>query len=548
MVGQLPFRIDQFENPGIRDPVADFARVFGELLAGLDPGGGWCQVFWARDPRGMRACVDGTETPPWDVVEALVEDHVARTAPGTEPRQAAAGLRTAYLAALAARDIRPGAAGELARRLPGMVRERERAAARVADLERGLAGADGTAAAHLHGHLAWARDDLRRAEARCAELADRLARLEPGEGYGAEGGPGPVGEWDGGGAAVSGRGGVSVPGRGGASVVDRGGAPVPDRVGAPVPDRGGAPVPEWAGGAAPVPPRTGRRPAGAFPSPREAVSSGRAPEPVRDAAPHSSGPRPAPAREPAQDGSVKPAKSARKRRRSARFAGVDDALVGPGSVLPPSGAPLAAGTTGTREVPTGARFAGSAAHESREASAPDAEGLRRAGELLGRLDRLRAEGREGEAHMLLVDAAHWPPAHVCALGARLAADGLAADWSTVLWEAAALPLPPLTALATALEAAGHQADAARILRQGVVRPLREVAAALADPAVTGVPGALERLAESCVTARSAEDLARIAASAPATLTAPLLAAAARTSEFRHEALTHALRVAGVTGG
>ncbi|SCE23872.1 hypothetical protein GA0115246_112931, partial [Streptomyces sp. SolWspMP-sol7th] len=86
--------------------------------------------------------------------------------------------------------------------------------------------------------------------------------------------------------------------------------------------------------------------------------------------------------------------------------------------------------------------------------------------------------------------------------------------------AAALPLPPLTALATALEAAGHQADAARILRQGVVRPLREVAAALADPAVTGVPGALERLAESCVTARSAEDLARIAASAPATLTAP----------------------------
>uniref|UniRef100_UPI0001FFFBB1 hypothetical protein n=1 Tax=Streptomyces sp. SA3_actF TaxID=682181 RepID=UPI0001FFFBB1 len=476
----------------------------------------------------MRACVDGTETPPWDVVEALVEDHVARTAPGTEPRQAAAGLRTAYLAALAARDIRPGAAGELARRLPGMVRERERAATRVADLERGLAGADGTAAAHLHGHLAWARDDLRRAEARCAELADRLARFEPGEGYGAEGGPGPVGEWDGGGAAVSGRGGVSAPGRGGvsapgrggASVVDRGGAPVPDRVGAPVPDRGGAPVPEWAGGAAPVPPRTGRRPAGASSSPRDAVSSGRAPEPVRDAAPHSSGPRPAPAREPAQDGSVKPAKSARKRRRSARFAGVDDALVGPGSVLPPSGAPLAAGTTGTREVPTGARFAGSAAHESREVSAPDAEGLRRAGELLGPLDRLRAEGREGEAHMLLVDAAHWPPAHVCALGARLAADGLAADWSTVLWEAAALPL---AAPDRARDRAGggrapgrrraHPAAGRRTAPPGGRRGPRR-------PAVTGVPGALERLAESCVTARSAEDLARIAASAPATLTAP----------------------------
>ncbi|WP_433340210.1 hypothetical protein [Streptomyces sp. CA-253872] len=499
MVGQLPFRIDQFENSEVRDPVADFARAFGGLLAGLDPGAGWCEVFWARDPRGMRACVDGTETPPWDVVEALVDDHVARAAPGTDPRQVAAGLRGAYLAALAARDARPGAGAELARRLPRMVRERERAAARVTELERGLAAAEGTAAAHLHGHLAWARDDLRRAEARCGELAERLGRLETPDEYGREAEP----------------------------------------YGARRESGSSARAPR--GAAASFGPR--REPAASYGSPREPGPYG-----TREPAGPGGIPVPEPAPDlPATDAEpAKPVRSPRRRRRSARFAGVDDALVGPGSVLPPSGAPLAAGPA-AREAPTGARFAGGAAAEAREAAAPDAEGLRRAGELLGLLDRLRAEEREGEAHMLLVDAAHWPPAHVLALGSRLADDGLAADWSTVLWEAAALPLPRLTALATALETAGYHADAARILRQGVVRPLREVAAALADPAVTAVPGALDRLADSCVTARSAEDLARIAASAPGTLTAPLLAAAARTSDLRHEALTHALRVAGVAG-
>ncbi|NEA42931.1 hypothetical protein G3I42_27440, partial [Streptomyces sp. SID11385] len=111
---------------------------------------------------------------------------------------------------------------------------------------------------------------------------------------------------------------------------------------------------------------------------------------------------------PAADGSAKPAKARARRRRSARFAGVDDALVEPGSVLPPSGAPSATGA-GTRETLTGARFAGSTAREGGEAFVPDAEGTRRAGELLGLLDRTRAEGREGEAHLLLVDAAHWPP-------------------------------------------------------------------------------------------------------------------------------------------
>jgi hypothetical protein len=479
VVGQLPFRIDQFEDAGAPDPVADFARLFGGLLAVLDPGEGWCQVFWSRDPRGMRACADGTETPPWDVVEALLADRVACAAPGPEPGPAAARLRTAYLAALAARDARPGAAAELARGLPGMARARERASARVTGLESELAGVAGPAAEHLRAHLAWARDDLRRAEARCAELTERLARLAPGGGAGRGG---AHGAGRGSGAAEYG------PGRGAGDA-------------APQPGRRTAPV---------------REPATGGPAPATAAARGLAPA------------------------------ASTRRRRSARFAGVDDALLEPGGVLPPSGAPAAA-TAGAGAAPTGARFAGSAASAGRAAAVPDAEGARRAAELLGRLGSLRAEEREGEAHLLLVEAAHWPPAHVCALGARLGAERLAADWSTVLWEAAALPLPRLTALATALDAAGYGADAARILRQGVVRPFQELAAALADPAVTAVPGARERLADSCVSVRSAEDLARVAAADPGVLTAPLLAAAARASALRHEALTHALRVAGVPG-
>ncbi|MCZ9345734.1 hypothetical protein NGM37_49180, partial [Streptomyces sp. TRM76130] len=68
-VEQLPGRVGQF------------AHYLTGLVALLDRGGGWYAVFWQRDPDGMRACLDGREIPPWDVVEALLRDLAARYAP-----------------------------------------------------------------------------------------------------------------------------------------------------------------------------------------------------------------------------------------------------------------------------------------------------------------------------------------------------------------------------------------------------------------------------------------------------------------------------------
>jgi len=62
--------------------VREFANYLDGLLARLDQGGGWCGVFWQRDPDGMQACLDGREVPPWDVVEALLQDLAAEYGPG----------------------------------------------------------------------------------------------------------------------------------------------------------------------------------------------------------------------------------------------------------------------------------------------------------------------------------------------------------------------------------------------------------------------------------------------------------------------------------
>ncbi|MDG4860800.1 hypothetical protein P8605_21975, partial [Streptomyces sp. T-3] len=59
------------------DQVREFAGYLQGLLARLDQGGGWCGVFWQRDPDGMTACLDGHEVPPWDVVQALLHDLAA---------------------------------------------------------------------------------------------------------------------------------------------------------------------------------------------------------------------------------------------------------------------------------------------------------------------------------------------------------------------------------------------------------------------------------------------------------------------------------------
>src|SRR3954447_23478084 len=102
--------------------VREFARYLNELMNRLDQGGGWCAVFWQRDPDGMRACLDGWEVPPWDVVDALLQDLAAAYGPGVAAPEAERA-RALHGASLAAYDARPGGRDALGDRLDVMLRE-----------------------------------------------------------------------------------------------------------------------------------------------------------------------------------------------------------------------------------------------------------------------------------------------------------------------------------------------------------------------------------------------------------------------------------------
>ncbi|MEU1493268.1 hypothetical protein ABZ456_23790 [Streptomyces sp. NPDC005776] len=148
-----------------------FALHLRELTALLDPGRGWYGVFCRRDPEGMRACLAGTEIPPWDVVESLFTDLASLRGVAFAERTSvrAAGL---YAASAAAHDNRPGGRQLLAERLELMLREQANAAERLSAARTG--GAGGAADAEA---VAWAHDDHARASARCTELRRRLAAV-----------------------------------------------------------------------------------------------------------------------------------------------------------------------------------------------------------------------------------------------------------------------------------------------------------------------------------------------------------------------------------
>ncbi|MFI5673820.1 hypothetical protein [Streptomyces cellulosae] len=158
--------------------VREFANYLDGLLARLDQGGGWCGVFWQRDPDGMQACLDGREMPPWDVVEALLQD----LATGYGPQAAGAETehaRALHAAALIAYDARPGGRDALGDRFDVMLREQRYAVERQAELGRSLASATTQEEADaLRLDLAWARDDHARATRRCAELRSRMTDLD----------------------------------------------------------------------------------------------------------------------------------------------------------------------------------------------------------------------------------------------------------------------------------------------------------------------------------------------------------------------------------
>ncbi|MEW1777260.1 hypothetical protein [Streptomyces sp. NPDC086777] len=432
--------------------VREFANHLNGLLARLDQGGGWCAVFWQRDPDGMQACLGGREVPPWDVVEALLQD--LASVHGTEAAaREAERVRRLHADALAAYDTRPGARQDLSDRLDTTLREQRYAAERLAELGRALDSAHFRDQAEaLRIDLAWARDDHERASARCAELRARMARLE-------------------------------------------------DRA-----ERAGRPRAE----------------------------------------PRTAPPEPAPAPAPA------PAKQRKRRRGSARFAGLAEDEAAPTAVpqvvpqAPEASVPEAAAG---RRTPRGARFAGAVEAPARpEPARPrsDEESERVVTAAVERLERLRAEGRTGEAHALLAEVAHWSAPRFPLLADALQRAGLGADWATLLWEAASLPPARLVAAADALTAAGRSDDSRQILRQGVARPAPEIGEAVLALDTEGRHREARALLDTYVQVRPPEETAHSAEPDPQRLVPLLLRSAQSFSDRCYWDVLHALRVAGLT--
>ncbi|ANP50517.1 hypothetical protein J2Z21_004247 [Streptomyces griseochromogenes] len=460
-------------------PVREFANYLDGLLGRLDQGGGWCGVFWQRDPDGMRACLDGHEVPPWDVLESLLEDLAAAYGPaaaGAERKRA----RLLRAAAVSAYDALPGARDTLGDRLDVMLREQRYAAERQAGLSRLLTAATTREEADaLRVDLAWARDDQERADARCAELRRRTADLD--------------------------RRAVEVP--------------VPD-----------APL-AWSVELD-------------FEGPRGAGEGAAAPG-GHGAAGGDTGTGGA--------ATTVPARPRKRRRGSARFAGMAEDEVAP-AVVPRTGAVAVPEVPAGRRTPRGARFAGAAEADvpvrvpagAVDAGVVDAEAGAAVAGAVEKLERLRAQGLGGEAHVLLVEIAHWPAARLPLLADGLHRAGLGADWATLLWEAASLPAERLIAAADALRAAGRAADGQEMLRQGVARPAAEIGAAVLGLAAEGRLREVRALLDAYVRVRTPEEAARSAAADPGRLVPLLLEAARGVSEERHWDLVHAVRVAGFT--
>ncbi|WP_306185183.1 hypothetical protein [Streptomyces sp. MK5] len=489
-------------------PLREFTTYLDGLLARLDPAGGWCGIFWQRDPEGMRACVEGREVPPWDVMEALLHDLTA------DHRPAALALerdraRALYAAAVTAYDTRPGGREALGDRLDVMLREQRYAAERQAELSRDLATATTPDRADaLRADLAWAHDDFERATARCAEIRSRLADLDRATT--------PVGRRPGAPSAMGVPGGEAGPAL----------APGTDGYGA-----AGTVLGSQDGHG----PQAGARPG------REGTPAG----PELGQGRLAEAPAPAPPVAPAPAPPV--AEPPRKRRRgSARFAGMteaEDAAPEVVPLLPPQ-------TAAHRPTPRGARFAGAAAGAVPERTATSGTPVDdTARQLIARtvrtLLRLRGEGRGGEAHALLIEAVHWPAPHLPPLAAELERAGLGADWTTLLWEAASLPAERLVEAADALLAAGRGADSEQIVRQGVARPAPEIGEAVLGLAARGRDREVRVLLDAYVRVRTPEQAARSAEADPWRLVPLLLDAARSVSDERHWDLLHALRVAGL---
>ncbi|MEU6975171.1 UL36 very large tegument protein [Streptomyces sp. NPDC046371] len=428
--------------------LAAFAGWLSELAGRLRPGEGWYGVFAARDPEGLRACFDGTELPPWDVVASLLQD--LGEPPGA-PR--AARGRALYEAAAAAHDRAPDAARSLAARH----RRAHEAAAEAETRLQHLAATPGPA-------LAWARDDLYRARARAAELGARRARMAEAAGAGA-GGSVAAGA-DTSVAPASGADASVAPASGAASA--SGSTLAPGAAPASASTRDPAAAPDSPPAAAPSPSAPKRRPRGARYAWLDGDGDGdgdgddaAVDGPVRSAVPEL----------PA--GGAAP--------RGARFGGATAAapVPAPAPVVDPGQA---------------ARAAGNAVYALRRLRAQgrggDAHGLL-CEALAGPpawLPVLAAElhraGLDADWATLLWEAASLPPARLAAVAGALADAGRPHDRDQLLRQGVARPVAELADACAVLSAEGHEPEARALLTAFVRARTPEDAARLAalDPA------------------------------------------------------------------
>jgi hypothetical protein len=504
----------------------EFTRYLEWLSALLHQGGGWYGVFWQRDPDGMRACLEGRELPPWDVVQALLQDLATRHGKDIADRETTRAAEL-HAASAAARDALPGGRRALHERLQLMLREQQYAAEHEAGLmERLHHVSSDEEAEQLGAELSWARDDHERATARCTELRARMVALGPAgnsssselrvpeqgwfrdEVAPGEGGPPDRGSGDGS-ARPGGAAGGALPPRGDdaalaphATYTAWGGGGV--RQGRSEERSGGSAVEEPGGTAT----GDGR----AYDGSDAAVSE------TADAEP--------PAPEQPRTTPTPPGKKKRKPR-GARYAGTP------------------------REDSESAAYEGRrgrvrAEQEARQAQEEAAEARQLTAHTVNELVRLRSEGRGGEAYVVLCEAAGWSPELLPELAAELHRAGLSADWVTLLWEMASLPPERLAAAAGALTAAGRDQDCHQLLRQSVARPAAEVAEAVLALEDAGRRKEAQALLDAHVRTRTPEESALIAEYDPPRLARLLLRAARGVSDSRHCDIALALRVAGIS--